>query len=397
MIARNPINNMARCIFKAALVAIVLSLSLTATAMKSLDDEQLSEVTGQALFVSDYVNGVGTNDGNPFNEFGFYRMGLDVELAMNANIDKLALGCGGVNNNLAGAPNCDIDFDYVRFMGRNGSAPGNPVTSDFTLTRPFVELAVKNDDTKTLREIAGIKIGSQKADGFVSIGRRYANGQINQEHGGTCGSGANAINCHSGINSLSGSLGIEMSASVPIRIQIGVPVFGACIPPICLRFDEIACFGNTAATNDSCTAGDRFDTQIRGTRMTAVGLQDVELELDGGLLSAIGINTAYADISESLRFIHGFALQDTSDFGLSFQRERVSYPTFNKSGYSDAANTGWWMNVPDVKVLNIQGAEVAFVNDIGSVASALGEGVNLTNIELNQTPAVNCYGSNRFC
>lgn len=386
MIARNPINNVACCIFKAAFVAIVLPLSLTATAMKSLNDEQLSEVTGQALFVSDYVNGVGTNDGNPFNEFGFYRMGLDVELAMNANIDKLALGCGGVNSNLAGTPNCDIDFDYVRFMGRDGSAPGDPVTSDFTLTRPFIELAVKNDDTKTMREIAGIKIGSQKADGFVSIGRRYANGQINQEHGGTC-TGANegngALACHSGINSLSGDLNIEMSARVPVRV-IGV-------------LNGTACFGNTSPSigSDACGSGDEYFTRIRGTRMSAVGLQDVPLKLQDLCVLFICINNGAADISESLRFVHGFALEDTEDFGLSFQRERISYPLFNKLGFSAEANTGWWMNVPDVKVLNIQGARQDL--GVGEAISALGEGVNLINVELNQSPAVNCYGGNRFC
>ena len=382
MLLSTPVTFIQRLLCSACLF-VSASISTVSMAMTSLEDDQLSEITGQALFVSDYVNGVGTNDGNPFNEFGFYRMGLDVELAMNANIDKLALGCGGVNGNLQGAPNCDIDFDYVRFMGRNGSAAGDPVTSDFTLTRPFIELAVKNDGSKTMREIAGIKIGSQTADGFVSIGRRYANNQTNQEHGGTCGGGNNAINCHSGINSLSGSLGIEMSATVPIKLNI---LFGA-------GFSGTACFGNTANPSDDCGPSDKFTTQVNGTRMAAVGLQDVDLKNNGGLFDLI--STARADISESLRFIHGFALENTNDFGLSFQRERISYPTFGQNSYSTAANTGWWMNVPDVKVLNIQGERVEL--SLGDAFSALGEGVNLTNIELNQTPAINCYGSNRFC
>ena len=53
------------------------------------------------------------------------------------------------------------------------------------------------------------------------------------------------------------------------------------------------------------------------------------------------------------------------------------------------------MNVPDVKVLNIQGARQDL--GVGEAISALGEGVNLINVELNQSPAVNCYGGNRFC
>ncbi|MZR61835.1 hypothetical protein [Alcanivorax sp. DP30] len=365
-----------------SLIVVCLFLnSPSSKAMTSLDDDELSDITGQALFVSDYVSGVGTNDGDPYNEFGFYRMGLDVELAMNANIDKLALGCGGVNDNLV--VGCDIDFDYVSFMGRVGSGPGSPVTSDFKLTRPFVELAVKNDDNPTLRQIAGIKIGSQSADGFVSIGRRYQSGQINHENGGQCGSGSNALNCHSGINNLSGALGVEMSVAVPIKLNI---LFGA-------GFSGIACFGNTANTSDDCGPSEKFTTQVTGTRMTAVGLQDVDLTNNGGLFDLI--SSARADISQSLRFIHGFALQDTSDFGLSFQRERISYPNFDQNAYTQTANTGWWMNVPDVKVLNIQGEQVTL--NLLDAISALGEGVNLTNIELNQTPAINCYGNNRFC
>lgn len=379
--------NTVRCAAFSALVIMALTLPRHAISMTSLNDEELGDVTGQALFVSDYTSGVGTNDGNPFNEFGFYRMGLDVELALNANIDKLALGCGGVNDGLGAG--CDIDFDYVSFMGRNGSGPGDPVTSDFTLTRPFVELAVKNDDSSTLREIAGIKIGSQEADGFVSIGRRYEPGQVNVENGGTCdgsSEGSGALACHSGINSLSGALGLEMSATVPIRV-IGF-------------LNGTACFGNTQNGNDDCGSGDAYFTNISGTRMTSVGLQDVDLKVkDLCVLFVICINSARADISQSLRFIHGFALGDddggTSDFGLSFQRERISYPTFSQNDYSETTNTGWWMNVPDVKVLEIQGARQDL--GFGDAISALGEGVNLVNVELNQTPAINCYGNNRFC
>lgn len=367
------------------LMAICVALPKDALSMTSLNDKELGNVTGQALFVSDYTNGVGTNDGNAFNEFGFYRMGLDVELAMNANIDKLALGCGGVNGNLAGAPNCDIDFDFVRFMGRSGNQAGDPVTSDFTLTRPYVELAIKNDSSPTLRQVAGIKIGSQKADGFVSIGRRYGVGQTNVENGGVCdgsNEGAGALACHSGINSLSGSLGLEMSATVPVTV-IGL-------------LNGTACFGNTQDSSDTCGPSDAYFNSISGTRMTAAGLQDVDLKLNGlCVLFILCINDGAADISESLRFIHGFALKDSSDFGLSFQRERISYPTFSQNGYSETANTGWWMNVPEVKVLDIQGAPQNLGLD--EAISALGEGVNLINVELNQTPAVNCYGNNRFC
>lgn len=112
--------------------------------MQALADRDLAEVTGQALFVSDRIAPTGA--AGSVTDFTFHRMGLDVELAMNANIDKLQLGCGGFNESIASNA-CDIDFDFVRFMGRNGTSGGAPVTSDFKLTRPYIELAIRNENS----------------------------------------------------------------------------------------------------------------------------------------------------------------------------------------------------------------------------------------------------------
>lgn len=360
---------------------ILFAGSPHAAQLVALDDKELGGVTAQALFVSDVVAGLGGSNHT------FYRMGLDVDLELNANIDKFALGCGGVNNRLVAAA-CDIDMDYVRLMGRSGSAPGAAVTSNFKLTRPYIEVAIKNDGNAALREVIGIKIGAQEADGFFGVGRTYANGQTNEEHGGTCdrGSpGAAALACHSGLNRVSGNLRVEMSATLPVVANI-----------LGIDFNETGCFGNTANAGDDCGAADAYFTNLVGTRMSEATLRDVPIKLNGGFLSAIGLSQAYADVRENLRFVHGFALIGTDDFFLSFQREQVRYPNYQKTGYSPTANTGWWMNVPDVKLLNIQGAQVT-LNGIPEALSALGEGVNLENIELNQTPPINCYGGSRFC
>lgn len=353
---------------------------LHAAQLVSLEDKELSDVTAQALFVSDIVAGIGGSNHT------FYRMGLDVDLELNANIDKFALGCGGVNNRLVAAA-CDIDMDYVRLMGRSGSTFGTAVTSNFRLTRPYIEVAIKNDGNAALREVIGIKIGAQEADGFFGVGRRYADGQINQEHGGTCGTdpGAPALACHSGLNSVSGNLRVEMSATIPVVANISG-----------IDFNETGCFGNTANAGDDCGAADAYFTNLVGTRMNEATLRDIPIKLSGGLLSAIGLSQAYADVRENLRFVHGFALVGTDDFFLSFQREQVRYPTYQKTAYSPTANTGWWMNVPDVKVLNMAGSQVT-LNGLSEAFNALGEGVNLENIELNQTPPINCYGGSRFC
>src|SRR5690606_27246299 len=154
-------------------------------AMEPIGDEALSEVTGQSLFVGDFIAG---NSSDPNGgRFDFHRMGLDVELALNANIDKLQLGCGGFNESIT-ANACDIDMDYVRLMGLNangdGGHPDGPA-SDFILKRPYIELAVSGTGI-TNREVVGIKVGSESANGYFGVGRTYANGDTNQEFGGTC-------------------------------------------------------------------------------------------------------------------------------------------------------------------------------------------------------------------
>lgn len=365
-----------------------VALLQPAYALELMTNDDLSQVSGQALIVADTIVGAGAGAG-----FTFTRMGLDAELALNANINKFQLGCGGYNEAIK-ANACDIDFDFVTLMGLNGAQPG-AVGSDFVLTRPYIEIATKGNTAAT-REVAGVKIGAQSANGFFSIGRTYfdpitkvATGATNLENGGTCNatSGAGALACHSGINNVSGYLNTEMSATVPVNIATVWP-----FPPI----SENSCFGNTATGIDTCGPTDVYKTVIQGTRISSLDIPDIPLKLSGGLLSAIGISSGYAHIVENLRFVHGFALVNTQDFFISVQREKISYPTYDKTGYAVAANAGWWMNVPDLKVMDIIGATVN--TDIVGALSALGSpGLLVTNTELYQTPALNCYGGYKFC
>ena len=79
--------------------------------------------------------------------------------------------------------------------------------SAFELARPYVELAIKNDSSRTRREVVGIKIGAQKINGAIRMGRDYLGlggyGQeaslTNMENGGTCNpsatTGSGVVNC----------------------------------------------------------------------------------------------------------------------------------------------------------------------------------------------------------
>lgn len=383
--------------------------------MTAMDDSAMSEVTGQALFVADKIGPeslLGALGAGSSTDFTFYRIGLDVELALNMNISKLQLGCGGVNDGIDNTV-CDIDFDYVRFMGRSGSAAG-AVGSNFILRRPYIEFAVKNDGSATGREIAGIKIGAQAADGYVGVGRRYSSATANleQSSGGTLncnpasGNGNGVAGCNAGVNSLSGFLGAELSAQFPAELTVWPLVFNSNL-----------CAG--AFAQAECGAGNALFTDLAGTRIKRLDVKGLQL-YGSGIVSII--DPAYAWLTSDLSLLHGFSLENTQDFFLSFQRESISYPRYSKtappttgvqacnptyappaipgrcgSAYAVPTHTGWWLNVPEAKLLGIRGDPVS-ISGLPAVFAALGyPGFRLTNAELNIPIAVNCYGQRAFC
>jgi hypothetical protein len=372
-------NAIKKTIYVVINASFCFALLQPAYALELMSNDDLSQVSGQALIVADTIVGAGAGAG-----FTFTRMGLDADLALNANINKFQLGCGGYNNSIK-ANACDIDFDFVTLMGRTGTDPG-AIGSDFVLKRPYIEIATKGNTAAT-REVAGVKIGAQTANGYFGIGRSYLDpltktptGATNLENGGVCGTGNNALNCHSGINNVSGFLHAEMSGSVPLTVTVlGVPTTNGT-----------ACFGRTSINGDCPMSNTPVYRDIIGTRINALDAQSIPLQTD-----ILGLS-GYAWITENLRFLHGFALVNTSDFGISVQREKISYPTYDKTGYSYAANAGWWMNVPDLKALDIEGARVT-ASLTGLLSALSTPGLHLTDIELKQPTATNCWGGNKFC
>ncbi len=433
-----------RTFFAALLVALYASPSTAS--MVAMDETELENVSGQGLFWSDKITGSELAGSNAYSTpFTFYRMGLDGELALNANLGKMQLGCGGVNDFINAPAACDIDIDYASLMGRNGTNPGNPLSS-FKLTRPYLELAIKNDGTAN-REIVGLKIGAQAADGAITSGRRYTvNGAVNQENslgwseptnantqpvrtaGANCNTGASVnsgvLGCHSGINSVSGFLGAEMSIS--LRVQGRVCVF------ICIGLDAWGCTGRTTFGGDNCgtAKGDALFVDMGGTRMQGLGLRSALLNLnDGGVLTSI-ITEGYASLNLDLRLVHKLTFDNGGDFGISFQREPVAYPRYSKmtptaemtangtypsamdacatanydttrcaSAYAVPTNTGWWLNAPQVKLLDVINPSIN-VGDLslGDALALFGApGLVVNQGEFNMTPYKNCYGAARFC
>lgn len=341
-------------------------------ALSTLDDADLRSVVGQNLFVSDVITGSGAGAG-----FTYTRMGLNADVALNVNINKLQLGCGGYNEIIR--TGCDIDIDYVSLMGRSattggaavaGAAPGDrpaAVGSDFVLTRPYVEIVTRGN-TPATREVVGFKLGAQSANGYFGIGRTYTNGQVNQEHGGTCDANM-GLNCHSGLNTLSGNVNIRMEGRADGCFSL-TGLGGLCLNgsgPVA-TFDQIV--------------------NVSGTR-----LDRVNLTLN--TTSFIGIPVT-ATVEERLRFVHGFALVNTSDFGISFQRQEISYPkyTTNSSSatqdYLPSANAGWWMNIPSMEMTGLY-------TNVGNQSLGAIFGITLTDQDLGQRPPSNCFGTSKFC
>lgn len=98
--------------------SLCLNSAYASDTLHSLSDSEMSATTGQALMSLSYISPKDTANieaarvGGDKNT-GFYRLGLEAELELNANIKKLQLGCGGVN----GAGGCDIDIDNVSLSG----------------------------------------------------------------------------------------------------------------------------------------------------------------------------------------------------------------------------------------------------------------------------------------
>lgn len=392
-----------RCRHLLALAAgVLLGMPLAASALMPLNDAELSNATGQALLISDYIapSGIGVTDPNTQMPIGFYRMGLDATVEANVNINKLQLGCGGFNNNIK--VGCDIDLDFVSMMGLNktGSTQptsgqkdatggdnynkdaGAPVTSDFLMKRPYVAIAVANPDDPAKREVVGFEFGAESVTGYMGIGRVYQNGQTNLETGEVCSStNFQSLGCHSGLNSLSGYLVANVSG--------GMPVTGTALG---LGYSGNTCFGPINYPGGNCSTSDpALKIPVSGTRINSMKTTMIA----HSHVVAAGIITLNLDLpttmTENLRFIHGFTVNNTSDFFLSFQRQAVNWPKYDKTGYAATANAGWWMNIPEVNTTGIIGATLEVPGN------AIPTSLEVKDLELKSVPPINCYGSYQYC
>lgn len=399
--------------------------------LQQLNDAELSEVNGQALLSLSYIDPKDSANTMKGQGVGFYKLGLEAELELNANIKKLQLGCGGVN----GAKGCDIDIDNLSLSGISDTREGR-VTSDAKLTNPFIEFAIKNPEKASTREVVGLRLSAEKVLGLLSAGTENTT-------------------TPNGINSLSGYLKINPTTGTGYTAarNMGYADTGQSINgnirtsflliPIVTGFQS----NDYNLMLDSAKADINLNgTTISGNRMSSVQLDGLakinQLNFSGNLAASLNITgglltlqkqvsgnitglTANISVDENLGYIHKIPLNNP--FSLSLQSQNVWWP-----GAAASAQKGWWLAVEDpVNIGDVSPAQkIVITNDVlkqvvGPISSyitnnpvqcsllqciggALSVGnVNLPNTSVNfplkdlqlsnQNFAPNCYGNLKFC
>lgn len=330
-------------------------------AMPALKDDEMSAITGQALMQMGKEPGSGIS-----NDITFYKAGLDAEIELNLNIEKLQLGCGGVNG-----PGCDIDIDRLSLSGGTWGADGRP-SSAAILTRPFFEFAIKNDQSKTLREVVGIRMSTENAQGMMTLG--------DQQPGASDPGNLSGINSLSGYMKLGPTSGTAVTEARPMTydnytcqagdgctgsyaglftamtgriyldlLGIGVKNFSSTSYGLLLEpASAFVTVPSTVVSGKRMQSANLMGSATIGTinfaGEMAANVDNVilgtDLELSKNVTGSMSGLTATVPITQSLKFIH--KINVNSPFSLSMQKADVLWP-----GASEAAQQGWWMAFED--------------------------------------------------
>lgn len=414
-------------------VSIFTTFSYAEQPMQVLTDTELSEINGQALMSLSYMAPNDSENKMAGKGVGFYKMGLEAEVELNANIKKLQLGCGGAN----GANGCDIDIDNLSLSGVSDTRDGR-VGSSAKLTNPFLEFAIKNPDSASTREMVGVRLSAEKVLGLLTLGEENTASP-------------------NGINSLSGYLKIkDATGTVTTAARTGVD-YGNLGQTIYGKAKSTTGFvsadfsSNEYALNLAEGSGSlKINGQtISGNRMSNVNLTGVAridnialsgtisanaklwglvpIPLSGDITGNVSNLNVNVSVSENLGYIHKLPLNNP--FSLSMQQQDIFW-----SGSSVAAQRGWWLAIEDpVDIGNVTPSQKVEVTDAvikqviplisnylqanpiqcGFLATSclagnfkLGEvplqnatvDMQLNNLQLkNQAFAPNCYGNLKFC
>lgn len=420
------------CVIAPVISLLPMTAAYAKDILQPLTDTELANVNGQALMSMSYIAPNDTTNKMSGQGVGFYKLGLEAEMELNANIKKLQLGCGGMN----GAGGCDIDIDNLSLSGISDTNDGR-ASSSAKLTNPFLEFAIKNPNSASQREMVGVRLSAEKALGMLTLG---------DENSAT----PNGINSLSGYLKINNTTGLGTTAARNMSYaDTGQTIDGNVktnflIFPLTLGFKS----SNYNLGLQSTTANIKINGQtIAGNRMTnalLTGTADInQLNFTGNLGASLDIFAglltlnkevtgnitglkANITVDQSLGLIH--KLQINNPFSLSLQQQNVWWP-----GADATAQRGWWMAFDDaIDIGNVTPSEKIIITDdvlkqvvnpistflknnpvqcslldcIGGSSLTVGN-VNLPNTSVNfplknlqlvnQNFAPNCYGNLKFC
>ncbi|ENU57329.1 hypothetical protein [Acinetobacter guillouiae] len=437
------------------LILSVLAMSTThAATLQALTDEQLSETTGQALMSLTYIAPTDTANlearrTGGDSTVGFYKLGLEATVELNANIKKLQLGCGGTN----GSGACDLDLDSVSFGCITGAAgycitsattnPNQPTgidsnnaisnqknMKDFVLTNPYFQFAIKNPNSASTREVVGIRIGAEKAEGPLSIGNLnsfsgYFTGKANLTMlGETNVSPVTSTTWNSrAISTPSAFLGLddatilnlglasvkysEITAnySTVSRNGLAVSVVGNRVSQAKIIGLDLSSVVDDIINGTSTTSALELNTSNSCVRIIGICSGSFGANIGNALLPvlrggisdyikqqlATGLGTSVSGLSTyqmpyNLSNVHQIDV-NSNTFGIALSAQNLQYPD-----YAAAVSKGWSMYLQDAFTLNISDKVSNLVSNIASSSNAK-DG----NITLLEQPYRNCYGSLKFC
>lgn len=341
--------------------------SVSTIAMIPLSDDELSDVTGQALLMMDMREGEGVS-----KDLNFYRAGLDAIVELNANFEKLQLGCGGVNG-----PGCDIDIDHMSLSGPD-NCPGGRPGCDAILTRPFFEFAIKDDGTPH-REIVGFRLSAESAFGVLTAGDNTSepNGikslsgyMITEPISGTAKTQAVNLGCNMP-NQTSCTGGMKDPNATILQFSTHPKILactsgcysgnkgtsnpgqskGVYIPALSVPFTGPGAVvnGNRLNSTSVVATGNVPDVMLDGGQLHVtmdktiavlffITVSEATVNLKG---SASGLKTEI-NFKQDLGFIH--KINVNSPFSLSLQQEPVWWPG---AANADISLPGWWMSFKD--------------------------------------------------
>ncbi|MEY4515670.1 MAG: hypothetical protein RL180_16 [Pseudomonadota bacterium] len=350
---------------------LVLGWSICAhahAALLPLDDQTLSQSTGQAVLNLTYIapgESGNTNkiDGSTTNNVGFYKLGLQAVMNLNLNAANIQLGCGGDKGT-----GCDISLSNVSLTGAT-AVNGEYASSDAVITNPFMELAIKNPTSASTREFVGIRFGAESLLGLLSIGTNTDTSSLTDD---------------TGISSLSGALTVNVTNAQLTNVGVGCATwFGS----------ETCTIGPTTAVVASHTQN---YTLNRASTLTLTGMSASAAGLTLGNVNMN--NIPLTNIHKILLAADSAGTTASTDVYLSMQKTNLVWQTTSTGTFgTTAAQTGWWINLPNVQVADIVTDQSIRLTLLQAGAGLFGGAVNLDAVDLQQQPVDNCYGTLTFC